>query len=89
MGRSSGRRVCLLFPGYPPEIFLGKLEQGLELPHPVIADVSGATGRTCLLQKPDGFLVVGLGYVKRVFESGLVLKGWVNVHGTSVVPIPG
>lgn len=51
----------LLLPGYPPEIFLGELEEGLELAHPVIADVSGASRSTRLLQEPDGFLVVGLG----------------------------
>ncbi len=76
-----------MLPNYPPEIFLGKLEEAFELPHAVLTDVAGSVARTGLLQEPDGLLMVGLGDVKGVFESSVV-EGFV-IHGTSVVPIPG
>lgn len=68
-------RGCLLLPGYAAEIFLGQLEEGFELTHAVLADVPGTPRRTRLVQEPDGFLVVGFGDVKGVFESGLMLEG--------------
>lgn len=77
----------LLLPGYTPEIFLGYPKQAFQLAHAVLADVAGGPGRPGLLQKPDGFLMVGLGNIEGVFKCGLV-KGFL-VHATSVVPIPG
>lgn len=75
MGRKSGPRGCLLFPGYPPEIFFGQLEEGFKLAHPVFADIPGTPRRACLVQEPDGFFMVGFSDVKGVFESGLMLEG--------------
>jgi hypothetical protein len=85
-GHIGGR---LLLTHYPPEVLLGNGQEALKLTHPVLADVASGVPRACAFQKPDGFLVIGLGHVQGVFQGGLVLKRRIFIHGTSVVPIPG
>ena len=81
--------VGLLFPGNPSKVFFRDGQQSLELAHPLIADVPGFVGGPGTLEQPHGFLMVGLGHVQCVLESGFVLKGRFVVHATSVVPFPG
>ncbi|MET4143517.1 hypothetical protein ABIB45_000370 [Arthrobacter sp. UYCo732] len=85
MGRKGG--PDLLLPYHPPKILFSQLKEAFQLPDAACANVAGGQGRTGLLQQPDGLFVVGLRYVKGVFEGGLV-ESFV-IHGTSVVPIPG
>lgn len=68
------QRPGLLLPCYPAKIFLGEVHQVLELPDPVIADVPGRMCDAGLLQQPYGFFMVGAGYVKRVFKSGVMFS---------------
>lgn len=77
----------LLLPGYTPKIFVGQVEEALQLSNAVFSDVARSVGSTGLFKKPNGLFVVGFGDVKGVFKGGLVES--LVIHGTSVVPIPG
>lgn len=79
----------LLFPDHPPEIFLGQLQETFQLAHPVLTDIPRTVGCAGLFKEADGFLVVCLCHVQGMLKRGLVLKGCVVVHATSLVPFPG
>ena len=78
-----------MLPHHPAEVFLGDGEEPFELPHPVLTDIPGLVGGPRLVQKPDRFLVVGLGDVQGVFQGCVVLECRIFFHAISVVPIPG
>jgi len=88
MGHTAGGPGGLLLPGHPPEVLLGDGQQSLQLAYPLVGNIAGLLPGAGPFQQPDGFLMVGLGYVQGVFEGGFVLKSRFVVHATSVVPIP-
>lgn len=88
-GQVAGAGRLLLLPHHPPEVFLCNGEEPFELPHTVLTDIAGPVGGPCLVEKPDRFLVVGLGDVEGVFQGCVVLERRIFFHAISVVPIPG
>lgn len=79
----------LLLLDHALQVLGGQLQQLLQLPDPVVANLSRGMGSPCLAKQAGGFLMVLPRDIEGVFERRVMFESRFVFHDSILVPFPG